>query len=242
MSGLFLPLLAVLAGVISFSSPCALPLVPAYLAYMTALPVSGLSERSARRTVLKASVLFVAGFTTVFTLLGASFAVVGSLLLRNVGWMTRVAGITIVAMGLMMLGVLRLPFLMRERRFDLSRVPRGPRSAYMLGAAFGFGWAPCIGPVLASILALAGTTQTVGWGAVLLALYGFGLGIPFVVMALWYQKASRSIDWLRRNARRIEVVGGSLLVGVGVLFIFGAWRALFIPLQRTFTELGWPPL
>jgi cytochrome c-type biogenesis protein len=112
----------------------------------------------------------------------------------------------------------------------------------MLGAAFGFGWAPCIGPVQASILVLAGATQTVAWGAILLALYGLGLGIPFVVVALWYQRASRSVAWLRRNSRRIEVVGGVLLVGVGVMFVFGAWRALFIPLQRTFTRLGWPPL
>ncbi|MBU1225755.1 MAG: cytochrome c biogenesis protein CcdA [Actinobacteria bacterium] len=242
MSGLALPVLAVLAGMISFSSPCALPLLPAYLAYTTALPVSSLSERSARKTVLKASLLFVAGFTTVFTALGASFAVVGSLLLRNMDWMTRAAGVGIAAMGLMMLGVIRLPFLMRERRFDLSKMPSGPGSAFMLGAAFGFGWAPCIGPVLASILVLAGATQTVAWGAILLALYGLGLGIPFVVVALWYQRASRSVAWLRRNSRRIEVVGGVLLVGVGVMFVFGAWRALFIPLQRTFTRLGWPPL
>ena len=242
MGDLALPLLAVAAGVISFSSPCALPLVPAYLAYTTALPVSSLSDRAARATVLKASVLFVAGFTTVFTALGASFAVVGSLLLRNVDWMTRVAGVGIVAMGLMMLGVLRLPFLMSERRIDLSKLPRGPGSAFLLGAGFGFGWAPCIGPVLASILALAGATQTVAWGAILLALYGLGLGIPFVLVAVWYERTSRSVDWLRRNARRIELAGGFLLVVVGVMFALGTWRALFIPLQRAFTRFGWPPL
>lgn len=141
-----------------------------------------------------------------------------------------------------MLGVLRIPWLVRERRFDLSRIKRGPRSAFWLGMAFAFGWTPCIGPILATILALAGATETVAAGAALLALYSLGLGIPFVAIAVWYQRASGSMEWLRRNGRWIEKVGGSLLVVVGLMFATGAWRALFIPLQRVFARLGWPPI
>jgi cytochrome c-type biogenesis protein len=237
-----LPFVAVVAGIVSFSSPCSLPLVPGYLAYVSALPLSTLGEKEARKTALKASLLFVSGFTVVFTALGASFAVIGSVLLRNVDWITRVAGVGIVAMGAAMLGVLRIPWLVRERRFDLSRIKRGPRSAFWLGMAFAFGWTPCIGPILATILALAGATETVAAGAALLALYSLGLGIPFVAIAVWYQRASGSMEWLRRNGRWIEKVGGSLLVVVGLMFATGAWRALFIPLQRVFARLGWPPI
>lgn len=240
--GLALPFLAVVAGIVSFTSPCCLPLIPAYLSYVTALPVSELGREEARRLALRASLLFVAGFTLVFTALGASFALVGSLLLRNVPWIVRVAGVGIVVMGLAMMGLLRIPGLYRERRLDLARLPRGPRAAFPLGMAFAFGWVPCVGPILATILAIAGATQTAPWGAVLLALYSLGLGVPFVLLALWYQGARSSLAWLRRNGRRIEAAGGALLVGVGILFATGAWRFFFIPLQRTFARLGWPPI
>ncbi|MBW3575716.1 MAG: cytochrome c biogenesis protein CcdA, partial [Actinobacteria bacterium] len=155
MSPLLLPVLAVVAGVISFSSPCCLPLIPGYLSYISALPVADLGTRSARAVTLKAALLFVAGFSLVFTALGVSFALVGSLLLRNVPAITRVSGVMIIVLGLAMAGVLRLPFLQRERRFDLGRLPKGPKAAPFMGMAFAFGWAPCIGPVLATILATA---------------------------------------------------------------------------------------
>jgi cytochrome c-type biogenesis protein len=242
MEALALPLLAVVAGFMSFSSPCTLPLVPGYLAYVSGLPLLEVESGVARRTTLRAALLFVAGFTTVFTSLGASFAVIGSLLLRNVGWITRLTGVGIVVMGLAMVGVLRIPVLSAERRFDLSRIGRGPKAAFSLGMGFAFGWTPCVGPILATILALAGATKTVAVGAILLALYSIGLGIPFVIMALWYQRAARSVVWLRRHARRIETLGGIAMVGVGVLFVTGAWQALFIPLQRAFARLGWPPI
>jgi cytochrome c-type biogenesis protein len=242
MEAVALPLVAVVAGIVSFSSPCSLPLVPGYLAYVSALPMSELEDGAARRTALKASLLFVGGFTVVFTALGASFALVGSVLLRNVDWITRVAGVGIIAMGATMLGILRIPWLARERRFDLSRLQKGPRSAFPLGMAFAFGWTPCIGPILATILAMAGATDTVAAGAGLLALYSLGLGIPFVLIAVWFQKATRSMEWLKRNGRRVELVGGSMLVLVGVMFTTGAWRALFIPLQRVFSRIGWPPI
>ncbi len=242
MEGLLFPFVAVLAGLISFSSPCALPLVPGYLSYVSTLPVSELGERQARGVALKASLLFVAGFTTVFTTLGVSAALAGNLLLRNRDVMVRGFGVVIILLGLVTAGVLRIPALQRERRMDLARVPRGPAWAFPLGMAFAAGWVPCTGPVLATIVATASAGGTAAWGGVLLALYSLGLGIPFVLLAVGLSRAQRSLGWLRRNGRRIEVLGGVLLIGVGVLFITGGWQDLFLPLQRWFARLEWPPV
>ena len=236
-----LPFLAVVAGVLSFSSPCCLPLLPGYVSFIAGLPMSEVDQLANRRMVRRAALLFVAGFTAVFTALGISFAVVGSVLLRSVPLVTRLAGVGIIVLGLSMIDLIRVPFLNRERRL-LGRVRPGANSAFLLGVAFAFGWAPCIGPVLATILTTAAATQTVIWGAILLALYSLGLGIPFVFLALGMQRASGSVEWLRRHGRAIERSGGTLLVGVGVLFVTGAWRTFFIPLQRYFSRLGWPPV
>lgn len=242
MSGAGLALAAIAAGAISFSSPCCLPLIPGYLSYVSALPVSRLGTRQARALTLRASLLFVAGFTVVFTALGASFALFGSVLLRNVPVIERIAGVGIIVLGLTMVGVFDLPFLSRERRFDLTRIPKGPASAFPLGMAFAFGWVPCIGPVLATILAAASATETVGWGAFLLACYSIGLGIPFVLLAVGFQRARGALGWLHRNGRRIEILGGVMLIVVGALFVSGAWQRIFLPLQRSFSRFGWPPV
>jgi cytochrome c-type biogenesis protein len=242
MEALVLPIVAVVAGAISFSSPCCLPLIPGYLSYVSALPVADLGRRDARAVVLRAALLFVVGFTLVFTLLGVSVALVGTVLQRNMPTIIRVSGVLIIVMGLGVLGVVRMPWLDRERRFDMGRLPRGPRSGLLLGVTFGFGWAPCIGPVLATILAAAAATRTVAWGGVLLALYSLGLGLPFIALALGLQRARGSLDWLRRHGRAVEAAGGVLLIGVGVLFVSGEWSSFFIPLQRRFAELGWPPI
>ncbi len=242
MEALLLPFLAVAAGVISFTSPCCLPLIPSYLSYVTALPTAELGKREARAVTLRSSLLFVAGFTVVFTALGASFAFIGSALLANVPLIVRVAGVGIILMGLGMVGVVRMPWLHREWRPANPSRWRGPKGAFPLGMAFAFGWVPCIGPVLATILATAASTQTAPWGAVLLALYSLGLGIPFVAMGVWFQGLRGSVDWLRRHSQRSEQVAGVLLVGVGVLFVTGAWRTFFIPLQRAFARFGWPPI
>ena len=239
---LLLPFLAVMAGMVSFSSPCCLPLVPGYLSYVSALPVAQLDASAARSRVLRAAALFVAGFTIVFTVLGASFAVVGSVVLRNADGLTRISGVGIIGLGLANMGILNIGFLGRERRFNLAGVGRGPRSALFVGMAFAFGWAPCIGPVLATILTAAAATGTVAWGAILLALYSIGLGIPFIAIALGMHRAKSSLAWLRRHAGPIERGGGFMMVIVGVLFVTGRWKALFIPLQRYFARFGWPPI
>jgi len=216
--------------------------VPGYLSYVSALPVAELSDREARGVAVRAALLFVAGFSVVFTVLGIAATLVGSLFLRNQDTVVRFFGVVIIFMGLVTMGAVRVPALMRERRMDLTRVPRGPAFAFPMGMAFAAGWAPCIGPVLATILATAAASGTVAWGAILLLFYSAGLGIPFVLLALGFSRAQRSLAWLRRNGRRIEVIGGALMVGVGVLFVTGQWQELFRPMQRWFAELGWPPI
>ena len=237
-----LPLLAVVAGMLSFTSPCALPLIPSYLSYVSGLPISDLDRGRSTPLVLRSSLAFVAGFTVVFTALGASATLLGSLLLRHMTGILDVAGVVIIVLGLATAGLLRVPFLAHERRFDLSRVPKGPRGAFPLGMAFAFGWTPCIGPVLATVLAVAGASSTVLAGAVLLALYSLGLGLPFLALALGFSRARTSLGWLRRRGRTIEIGGGLLLIVVGAMFVTGEWKSLFIPLQIRFARLGWPPL
>lgn len=241
-AGFALPLFAVVAGLISFSSPCCLPLLPGYLSYVSALPVSELGDRQARMVTLRAALLFVAGFTVVFTVLGVVAQLLGSVFLANGGPVVRWFGVPIIILGLSTMGVLRLPFLMKERRIDLARVPRGTAWAFPMGMAFAAGWAPCLGPVLATIYATAAVSGTAVWGALLLVLYSIGLGVPFVALALGFNRAQRSLGWLRRNGRRIEVAGGALLVAVGLLFVTGRWQGYFLPLQRWFAEHGWPPV
>ncbi|HJT95078.1 MAG TPA: cytochrome c biogenesis protein CcdA [Mycobacterium sp.] len=242
MSVLLLPLGAFIAGVVSFSSPCCLPLLPGYLSYVSALPVADLGRREARLVALRASLLFVAGFGIVFTLLGVTASVLGSYLLDNLPTLVRVAGVVIIVLGFVTAGVVRVPWLYRERRMDLARVPRGPAWALPLGMAFAAGWTPCIGPILATVLTAAAATKTAAWGALLLVFYTAGLGLPFVGLALGFTRARSTLDFLKRHGQTIERVGGTLLVGVGVLFVTGEWQGLFRPLQSYFARFGWPPI
>ena len=242
MEALTLPLAALVAGIVSFSSPCCLPLLPGYLSYMSALPVADLAERDARRVTVRAAVGFVAGFGLVFTTLGVAVGLLGATVLRQQDTVVRAFGLLVIVLGLSTIGVLRIPVLNRERRVDLARVPRGPAWSVPMGMAFAAGWAPCIGPVLATILATASVAGTAWWGGLLLALYSLGLGIPFILLAVGFGRAQRSLAWLRRHGRQIEVAGGMLLIAVGVSFVTGRWQQLFLPLQRWFAERGWPPI
>lgn len=186
--------------------------------------------------------LFVAGFAVTFTLMGAAASELGAVILRNRLVLGRVAGVFVIALGLATTGLLRVPFLYRERRFDLSRIRPGPAGALPLGMAFAIGWTPCIGPVLAGILTAAATVGGAWRGAALLFVYSLGLGVPFLLLALGVAKTGRLFGWLRRHGRAIEVLGGSVLVLMGVLMITGRWVQLFAPLLRLFSRSGWPPV
>lgn len=236
-------LLALAAGVVSITSPCCLPLMPGYLAYVSGTAESEAAAGVAVRTrVLGAAVLFVFGFALVFTALGAGFSVFGDQLIARRQFLVRIAGVFIIGIGLVTAGVLRIPFLYRELRMDLRRVRPGPGEAVPLGMAFAIGWTPCIGPVLAGILTAAATADGAWSGASLLFVYSLGLGIPFVLLALGYARANSAFSWLRRHGRGVELVGGGILVAMGVLMISGLWLRLFTPLIRLFSRSGWPPV
>lgn len=234
--------LALLAGVVSITSPCCLPLMPGYLSYVSGVAGEETGTVAVRTRVLGAAALFVAGFTSVFTLLGASASVLGSFILFNRQAFMRGAGVFVIVMGVVTMGLIRIPFLFRERRVDLRRIRSGPIGAVPLGMAFALGWTPCIGPVLAGILTAAASTGGALRGAALLLVYSLGLGIPFILLALGYTRASRTFAWLRRHGRAVERVGGAVLVLMGVLMITGQWLRLFIPLIRLFSRNRWPPI
>jgi cytochrome c-type biogenesis protein len=230
-----LPLLAVLAGVLSFSSPCTVPLVPGYLGY-----ISGVS--SSRGRTAGAAVLFVLGFSIVFTALGAGASTLGSVLLEHRRFLERAAGVVIVLLGLFVLGLVRLPFLAREGRPLLERVRPGPSGALLLGVAFAFGWTPCIGPVLSSILVLAGGQGTATAGALLLLLYSLGLGLPFLAAALFLDHFRSVAAWLRHHALAINTTGGALLVAMGTLVFLNQFTQVLSPALELYSRLKWPPL
>lgn len=234
--------LALVAGVISFTSPCCIPLMPGYVSYVSGLASEDEGAVVVRRRMLGSAALFVLGFATVFTLLGAGASLAGGFLLQNRYWLTRAAGVFVVVMGLATMGLLRLPLLYRERRIDLHRIRPGPLGAAPLGMAFALGWTPCIGPVLASILTVAAGTATIARGASLLFVYSLGLGIPFMLLAVGSARSGLVLGWFRRHGRGVELAGGAMLLLMGILMISGQWQRLFIPILRLFSRLGWPPI
>lgn len=229
--------LALVAGVVSFTAPCTLPLLPGYVSY-----VSGLEQGSGRRGAGLGPWLFVAGFAVTFTALGATASAFGFLLASNARLVDAVAGTIVAVMGLVLLGVLRVPWLQRELRLPLHRVARGPGGAIPLGVAFALGWTPCIGPVLAGILTTAATRTSVAEGGFLLFVYAVGLGTPFLWLARQVRKGHDRLGWLRRNARRLEIVGGFVLVAMGVAIATGVWTVLMSRMLSWYAQFGWPPI
>ena len=225
-----------LAGLLSFLSPCVLPLVPPYLTFIAGTTIEDLaveSERSARRDVFLAAVLFVAGFSTVFVTLGATASVFGQFIRQYIDVLSFAAGLAIMAMGLHFLGV----FLYREARMQVEK-PVGLWGAYVMGLAFAFGWTPCIGPILAAILAVASSEDTVMKGAGLLAVYSAGLGVPFLAAALAIEPFFRFIKRFRGHFATVEKVVGVLLVLTGVGFLTGGMQTASFWLLETFPVLG----
>ncbi len=234
--------LVFLAGLLSFLSPCVLPLVPAYMTYLagaTADHVAGgaVAARNATGRAVSAALLFVAGFSTVFVALGATASMFGAVLRQYLDVLTIAAGVAIIVMGLHFLGVFRIGLLFREARFQ-SRRPVGLWGAYVMGLAFAFGWTPCIGPVLAAVLAVAASEATVARGAGLLTLYSAGLGTPFVVAALAAKPFAAFLQRFKAHLGLVEKITGVLLVLVGLAFLFG-WMADFaFWLLEMFPALG----
>jgi len=218
---------AFIAGLLSFASPCVLPLVPPYLAYMAGVSIDELREERARtrRSVLASALCFVAGFSTVFVALGATASTVGQAISAYLVWLGYVAGILIVLMGLHFLHLLRIPLLDRTARIDSAK-HAGLFGAYVIGLAFGFGWSPCVGPVLAAILLIAGTQESASEGARLLFVYSLGIGIPFVIAAVFADSFMRWSARFRSHMGVIEKVIGVLLVIAGVLIFTGEMPAV----------------
>jgi cytochrome c-type biogenesis protein len=233
------------AGILSFLSPCVLPLVPGYLSLMSG--VSGLSDSTNaqvdRWRVLRAASLFVMGFSLVFVAYGAVASALGSSLLEHKRVLSQVAGVLIVLMGLVVMGVLSSRVLTRtfnsERRFHVSPSRLGPYAAPVMGMAFAFGWTPCIGPVLAAVLTLAAGRDTLDQGVWLLVAYSAGLGVPFIASGLALDKLTGTWAWFRRHGRAIDLASGGLLVAFGVLLATSQLGRLSTWVIDLWTALGW---
>jgi cytochrome c-type biogenesis protein len=216
-------LIALAGGAASFLSPCVLPLLPAYLSFVSGLSVEEL-KRGDRRVVLS-TVAFVLGFSLVFTVLGAGFSFAG-VLVANQRVLQIVAGAVLVVLGAIIAGLATPRFMQRDLRPLLSKAPRGPAGAFIMGVAFAFGWTPCVGPVLASILTMAASGSDPAAGALLLFVYSLGLGIPFLVSGFFVGRALRAFSRVRRHLRVIQIVCGIILVVYGVLLIGGQFSWL----------------
>jgi cytochrome c-type biogenesis protein len=225
------------AGLLSVLSPCVLPLLPAYLSLVSGISVEELreqaSERQVRRRVMTAAASFVLGFSAVFVALGASATILGRWLrgmrlsfFGNEFGISQLAGLVIIAMGLHVAGLLRIPWLYQERRLSGPTRPTGPIGAALVGGAFAFGWTPCVGPILGGILTLAGGRDTVGQGIALLCVYSLGLGLPFLLAAWSLERFLSALRRLRGHFRTLELAAGALLVGVGLLVLTDQLSAL----------------
>ncbi|MGI9483792.1 MAG: cytochrome c biogenesis CcdA family protein [Hyphomicrobiales bacterium] len=234
---------AVGAGLLSFLSPCVLPLVPPYLCYLAGTSLEELSssdklEPGMAQRVAISSFAFVLGFSTVFVALGAAASVIGQVLRSHLDVLGWVAGIMIIIMGLHFLGLFRIPLLNREVRYQTTTPSVGIVGAYLMGLAFAFGWTPCIGPVLASIFAIAAAKESVAEGALLLAAYSIGLGIPFLLAGLAVRPFLSCMQRFRKHLGTVEKTMGGLLVVTGVMFITGSFSNMAYWLLETFPALA----
>ncbi|MCC5974091.1 MAG: cytochrome c biogenesis protein CcdA [Rubellimicrobium sp.] len=222
-------IIAMTAGVLSFLSPCVLPIVPPYLAYMGGVSVTEMSEeREARRKVLLSATFFVMGLSTIFLFLGIAASAFGRMFLQYQDWFLTVAGLTIMVFGAHFIGIYRLGFLDREARLDAGDQGGSAFGAYILGLAFALGWTPCLGPILGAILGLAASEANVGRGTLLLAFYAAGLGIPFLLVAAFFPRMTRAMAFMKRHMDRIERISGLLL-----------WTVGFMMLTGQFTDFSW---
>ena len=223
---------AFLAGVLSFLSPCVLPLVPSYLSFVTGMSLEDMQEGFDRRRVLTHAALFVSGFTLIFVLLGAGATLVGSFLLYNSDWIARIGGVIIILFGLHLMGVFQLLPLLKEKRMHLANKPAGYVGTVAVGVAFGAGWTPCIGPVLGAIMTMAASQEHLATGMLLLFVYSMGLAIPFLLAALALERFLRAFTRARRFLPLIQKAAGLLLVLLGILLVTGSFVVLAAWLNR----------
>ncbi len=233
---------AFIAGLVSFVSPCVLPIVPPYLAWLAGITFDELGDENAdataRRRILLAALFFVLGFSTVFVMLGATASTVGRVLAQYFDILSIVAGIVILIMGLHFLGVFRIGLLFREARVQVRSKPAGPAGAYVMGLAFAFGWTPCVGPVLAAILFVAGSEGSALRGALLLAAYSFGIGLPFLLAGAFASRFLKLAGRFKRHMDKVEKAMGAMLVVTGILFMTGSMSAISQWLLETFPALS----
>lgn len=232
-------IIALFAGVISFLSPCVLPIVPPYLAYMSGVSLGDMSNvAAARRRATVAALFFVLGLSTVFLILGFTASIFGAFFLQNQVLFAQISGLVVIVFGLHFLGLFRIPFLDQEARLDAGDKGGSSFGAYILGLAFAFGWTPCIGPQLGAILSLAASEASVARGTLLLGIYAAGLGIPFLLAAMFITRAMGVMNRIKKHMKLIERVMGALLVAVGLALLTGAFTTFSFWLLETFPRLA----
>jgi cytochrome c-type biogenesis protein len=232
-------IVALVAGLVSFLSPCVLPIVPPYLAYMSGVTLTELSARgSARARAIIPALFFVMGLSTIFLLLGAAASAIGLAFLQYQDTLNTIAGLLVMGFGLHFLGIIRIGFLNQEARMDAGERGGSAFGAYILGLAFAFGWTPCIGPQLGAILSLAASEGSVARGTTLLAAYAVGLGVPFLLVAAFLPRLSGFMGWMKRHMDRIERIMGLLLWTIGLMMLTGGFSAFAFWLLEMFPALA----
>ncbi len=233
-------LVALVAGLLSFLSPCVLPIVPPYLAYMSGISMTELGgdEAAARRRATLSALFFVLGLSTVFLFLGFTASAFGAFFLQNSDWFNTAAGVIVMIFGAHFVGAIRIPFLNSEARLDAGDRGGSAFGAYVLGLAFAFGWTPCIGPQLGAILTMAASEASVARGTLLLAVYAAGLGIPFLLVAAFFPRLTGVMGWMKRHMEQIERIMGLLLWTIGLLMLTGGFARFSYWLLETFPALA----
>ncbi len=232
-------IVALTAGIISFLSPCVLPIVPPYLAYMSGITLADLSDKSrARASAVLPALFFVLGLSTVFLFLGFTASAIGAAFLQYQSYFNTIAGILVMIFGAHFVGVFRIPFLDREARVDVGDRGGSSFGAYILGLAFAFGWTPCIGPQLGAILSLAASEASVARGTFLLGIYAAGLGVPFLLVAAFLPRLTGFMNWMKRHMQQIERIMGLLLWTIGLLMLTGGFSAFSYWLLEIFPSLA----
>ncbi len=217
-------LLSFAAGLLSFASPCILPLIPAYLSYITGASIENLKTGGLYKRNVLLSLLFVLGFTAVFTILGASATWLGRHILMKQDIIRKAGAVIIILFGLHLAGILKIKPLYKQKKINAGKTDGGYAGAFIIGMVFAFGWTPCVGPVLASILIMASAENSLSRGILLLFVYSMGIGLPFIITAMFLNKALSAFTGIKRHYRKIETATGILLIAIGILMFFNKFR------------------